>query len=126
VTVAAGRTKAQELTTALSVLSNVRVNPLGLVLTHATRSAMEHGSGGAARARRTMLHRLEWDWKRDRSKQSRRHRRPHEVTPEGQRRRNSLAVEMREREHTRRSGWRDGGPVTEDDSTQPPGETDSV
>lgn len=37
-TVSSGRTKAPELTTALGVLSNVRVKPLGIVLTGARRS----------------------------------------------------------------------------------------
>jgi polysaccharide biosynthesis transport protein len=40
ITVATGSTRAQELTTALIALANVRVKPLGLVLTHTRNSSM--------------------------------------------------------------------------------------
>ncbi len=52
VSVTAGRTRAQELTTALATLANVRIDPLGLVMTSAPRSALEHGTV------RTMARRL--------------------------------------------------------------------
>lgn len=73
VAVAAGRTRAQELTTALTVLTNVRVAPLGLILTHAGRSEVDQvGTGGTttvrSRSGNRMLRRVEWDWKRDNAK----------------------------------------------------------
>ena len=40
ITVAAGTTRAQQLTTALVALRNLRVEPIGLVLTHARRSSI--------------------------------------------------------------------------------------
>ena len=50
-TVAAGRTKAQDLTTALSVLANVRVTPLGLVLTGAQASDLPSRSSDRSTTR---------------------------------------------------------------------------
>lgn len=69
ITVAAGSTHAQQLTTALFVLTNVRVKPLGLVLTHVRNSP-----GGLAKDRsgmtpsrrlrpgRSATNALQWEW----------------------------------------------------------------
>lgn len=79
VTVSAARTRAQELTTALTVLSNVGVRPLGIVLTRAARSALDHrkarGNVGRSRLRisRSMRHRFDWDWRNGRPKAPSRH-----------------------------------------------------
>jgi polysaccharide biosynthesis transport protein len=53
VTVAAGRTQAQHLTTALLALSNLRVKPLGLVLTQVHSSSIDiaRAKGGPPRSR---------------------------------------------------------------------------
>jgi capsular exopolysaccharide synthesis family protein len=58
IAVAAGRTRAQELSTALAALANVRIKPLGLVLTTAPKSALEHGTVALRRHRP----RLGQDW----------------------------------------------------------------
>jgi hypothetical protein len=64
-----GRTRAQELTTALTVLANVGVEPLGVVLTRAGRSALDHKKAKTVSVLsrfwlgRPMLHRFDWDWR---------------------------------------------------------------
>lgn len=80
VTVAVGRTRAQELTTALTVLGHVGVSPLGLVLTRAGKSAVDHRKvGGAGPTRsssrwgRPMSHRLDWEWRSGRTKSAKAH-----------------------------------------------------
>ena len=63
-TVAIGRSRAQELTTAITALENVRVVPLGVVLTRATAGTLDHGRRPRGRGPRTRvqpMHRLEWD-----------------------------------------------------------------
>lgn len=63
--VSAGRTRAVELESALTVLSHVGVVPLGLVLTRVSRSAMAHpprgGNRGRFRATRGQMRRIDWD-----------------------------------------------------------------
>lgn len=79
VTVTVGRTGAQELTTALTVLANVRVIPLGVVLTRAGSSALDHkkARGVSTRSRlwlgRPMRHRFDWDWRNRKPKPPSRH-----------------------------------------------------
>ena len=53
ITVAAGSTRAQQLMTALIALANVRVKPLGLVLTHVRNSSvgLAKDRSGMTRAR---------------------------------------------------------------------------
>ena len=74
ITVAAGRTHAQQLTTALVALANVRVKPLGLVLTHAgkasvapakARSGMAPGRRGPGRGLAQSVH---WQRSEDNSR----------------------------------------------------------
>ena len=70
VTVAAGSTQAQHLTTALLALANVRVKPLGLVLTHVDSSSIDLArvkGGGATRFRaprpgRPAAQPVPWEW----------------------------------------------------------------
>jgi succinoglycan biosynthesis transport protein ExoP len=63
-TVATGRTRAEELTTAITALDNVRVAPLGIVLTRATSATLDHGRRSRARGMRARvqpLRRQDWD-----------------------------------------------------------------
>jgi capsular exopolysaccharide synthesis family protein len=69
ITVAAGSTQAQHLTTALLALANVRVKPRGLVLTHVDSSSIDlariKGGGGTrlrGRAGRIVAQPLQWEW----------------------------------------------------------------
>ena len=79
ITIAAGRTRAQELDTALTVLRNVGVIPLGLVLTRAGKNATDHrsASGGPTRSvnlwNRRTSHRFNWEWRTGRNKSADRH-----------------------------------------------------
>ena len=69
ITVTTGRTRAQDLDTALTVLANVGVSPLGLVLTRAGKSILERRKGGGGLTRRgsrrggTMSRRFDWEWR---------------------------------------------------------------
>ncbi len=71
VTVTIGRTRAQEVAPAMTVLTNVGVRPLGLVLTRTGKSALDHrnprtrpGRRRSFRHGRAMRHRFEWDWRK--------------------------------------------------------------
>ena len=66
VSVTVGHTGAQELNTALMVLGNVGVSPMGLVLTRAGRAASEHRRArGSVKGRSGLLwRRFQWDWGR--------------------------------------------------------------
>ena len=84
VTVGIGRTRAQELTTALNTMATVGVNPLGVVLTRASRSSQDHRAGRGGGQRRAswlgpMRHRFDWDW-RSGSQKVRRGPRRHSIT----------------------------------------------
>ena len=68
ITVAAGSTQAQQLTTALVALANIRVKPLGLVLTHVHNASIGPANvrGGMTRTRRRpsrgVTRPVQWQW----------------------------------------------------------------
>jgi capsular exopolysaccharide synthesis family protein len=74
ITVAAGSTQGQELTTALITLANLRVKPLGLVLTHVRNSSIGQAKSriGTTRSRtrpgRGTAQPLQWEWSEPQSK----------------------------------------------------------
>ena len=74
ITVAAGSTQGQQLTTALIALANVRVKPVGLVLTQVHSSSMGQAKvrSGVTRTRprpgRSLTQPIQWEWSERESK----------------------------------------------------------